>query len=114
MGTLATSIILTTSVTNQLLGTLSLFNLIATVLVAGLGLDYALFLSRPEGNSKNFQDTRHAVLACAFSTLAAFLVLAFSAVPVLRSIGTTVTIGVLISFLLARTGIQIATHSPDN
>jgi predicted exporter len=105
LGTLATSIILTIAVIQQILGALSLFSLIATVLVAGLGLDYGLFLSRQEKSGKNSRDTRHAVMTCAFSTLAAFSVLALSDIPVLKSIGMTVAIGVLISVTLARAGI---------
>jgi predicted exporter len=106
LGTLSSAILLTTGLTVQLLGTLSLFNLVATVLVAGLGLDYCLFLSRGEDNATDARDTRHAVHACVASTLAAFTVLALSAVPVLHSIGLTVGVGVSVNFLLARFGFR--------
>jgi predicted exporter len=106
LGTLATSLVLTTGLTAPLLGTLSLFNLVATVLVAGLGLDYCLFLSRRDSDAADARDTRHAVYACVASTLAAFTVLALSAVPVLHSIGLTVAVGVTVNFLLARFGLR--------
>ena len=107
LGTLSTAILLTTGLTAQLLGTLSLFNLVATVLVAGLGLDYCLFLSRRGSDAADARDTRHAVHACVASTLAAFTVLALSAVPVLHSIGLTVAVGVSVNFLLARLGLRV-------
>ena len=107
LGTLSTAILLTTGLTAQLLGSLSLFNLVATVLVAGLGLDYCLFLSRRGSDAADARDTRHAVHACVASTLAAFTVLALSAVPVLHSIGLTVAVGVSVNFLLARLGLRV-------
>jgi predicted exporter len=110
LGTLVTSIFLTIGIIHNILGPLSLFTLIATVLVAGLGLDYGLFMSRQEESYENLRDTRHAVMTCALSTLAAFSVLALSDIPVLKSIGMTVAIGVLISITLARAGIG-AKHS---
>jgi predicted exporter len=108
LGTLSTAILLTTGLTAQFLGTLSLFNLVATVLVAGLGLDYCLFLSRRNSDAADARDTRHAIHACVASTLAAFTVLAFSSVPVLHSIGLTVAVGVSVNYLLARFGLRSA------
>ena len=88
----------------MLMAQLSIFNLIALVLVAGLGLDYGLFMSRAEADSPQAQRTRHAVLVCMTSTLLAFLILATSAVPILASLGTTVAIGVCLNYLLTRLG----------
>jgi predicted exporter len=86
----------------QMLGiSLSLFHLIALVLAAGLGLDYALFFEHADADRAEQQRTLHAVLVCAASTLMVFALLATSTVPVLRSIGVTVTIGVASNFLLA-------------
>jgi predicted exporter len=83
-----------------------LFNLIAVVLVGGLGLDYALFFSRTEKGSVSVQNTRHAVTICYLSTFFAFAVLAVSSVPILHSIGVTVAVGVCINFALARLGLR--------
>jgi len=80
---------------------LSLFHLIALVLAAGLGLDYALFFEQVEHDPGEQRRTLHAVLVCAASTLMVFALLACSSLPVLRAIGVTVSIGVVSNFLLA-------------
>jgi len=80
---------------------LSLFHLIALVLAAGLGLDYALFFEHVEDNELDQRRTLHAILVCSASTFLVFLLLALSSLPVLRAIGTTVTLGVIFNFVLA-------------
>ena len=95
----------TLAVNLLLFDAISLFNLMAVVLVGGLGLDYLLFLSRvalPSDNS--IADSRHAILASVLSTAAGFAVLASSAVPILSGLGFTVLTGVLIAFGVARLG----------
>lgn len=77
---------------------LSLFHLIALLLVAGIGLDYALFFSR-EAEAAERAHTLHAILVCAGSTGAVFGMLALSDIPVLKAIGQTVVIGVVAAFL---------------
>jgi predicted exporter len=80
---------------------LTLFHLIALVLAAGLGLDYALFFEHAEDNPLEQGRTLHALLVCALSTLMVFALLSLSTLPVLRAIGVTVTIGVIANFVLA-------------
>ncbi|WP_257386488.1 MMPL family transporter [Tahibacter caeni] len=80
---------------------LSLFHLIALVLAAGLGLDYALFFEHVEDDELEQRRTLHAILVCSASTFLVFLLLALSSLPVLRAIGTTVTLGVAFNFVLA-------------
>lgn len=80
---------------------LSLFHLIALVLAAGLGLDYALFFEHAEGDEREQRRTLHAILVCSASTFLVFLLLALSSLPVLRAIGTTVTLGVVFNFVLS-------------
>ena len=80
---------------------LSLFHLVALVLAAGLGLDYALFFEHAEDDPREQCRTLHALLVCALSTLMVFALLCFSSIPVLRAIGITVTIGVVSNFVLA-------------
>ncbi|HSX58847.1 MAG TPA: MMPL family transporter [Tahibacter sp.] len=80
---------------------LSLFHLIALVLAAGLGLDYALFFEHVEDDEHEQRRTLHAILVCSASTFLVFLLLALSSLPVLRAIGTTVTLGVAFNFALA-------------
>jgi len=80
---------------------LSLFHLIALVLAAGLGLDYALFFEHVEDDEHEQRRTLHAILVCSASTFLVFLLLALSSLPVLRAIGATVTLGVVFNFVLA-------------
>ena len=80
---------------------LNLFHLIALVLAAGLGLDYALFFERAADDPLEQRRTLHGVLVCTLSTFMVFALLALSTIPVLRSIGITVSLGVVSNFLLA-------------
>lgn len=70
---------------------LTLFHLMALLLVAGVGLDYMIFryLSPPD-------EQRHvtrAIFACAVTTLLVFTILSFSSVPALHIMGITVVLG---------------------
>ncbi len=93
---------------------LSLFHLIALVLAAGLGLDYALFFEHAAGDPAEQRRTLHAVIVCSISTLLVFALLALSTLPVLRAIGLTVAAGVVSNFVLAllltRPSIRAATR----
>jgi predicted exporter len=80
---------------------LNLFHLIALVLAAGLGVDYALFFEAVEDDPAEQRRTLHAVLVCSLSTLLVFSALAASTLPVLRAIGVTVTLGIVSNFILA-------------
>ena len=80
---------------------LSLFNLVALLLVCGIGIDYGLFFSRQENDIKMRQRTFHALSTCAISTVSVFGILSLSAVPVLQDIGLTVWVGVLLSFVFS-------------
>ena len=80
---------------------LNLFHLVALILAAGLGLDYALFFDHA-GDSRDAQvRTLHAVIVCSLTTFLVFAVLASSSIPVLRAIGSTVALGVAGNFVLS-------------
>ena len=80
---------------------LTLFHLVSLILAAGLGLDYALFFEHA-GDSRDDQlRTLHAVIVCSLMTLLVFSLLALSSIPVLRAIGSTVALGVLLNFVLS-------------
>ena len=89
---------------------LSLFDLIALTLVAGLGLDYVLFYSRDRSGGDD-RATAEAVLICAISSLLVFGILSLSSIPVLQGIGTTVSAGVAAAYVLARFGRYANTGS---
>jgi predicted exporter len=81
---------------------LNLFHLIALVLAAGLGLDYGLFLERATHEPAAHRRALHAVTICATAACVVFAVLGSSTLPVLRSIGITVVLGVVSNFLLSQ------------
>jgi predicted exporter len=80
---------------------LNLFHLIALVLAAGLGVDYALFFEAVEDDPAEQRRTLHAVIVCSLSTLLVFAALAVSTLPVLRAIGVTVSLGIVSNFVFA-------------
>ncbi|MGV7220119.1 MAG: MMPL family transporter [Nitrospinales bacterium] len=79
----------------------SLFHLAASLLVLGLGLDYALFFNREEINPSDRLKTCHALLVCNLSTLSVFGALSFSTTPVLTAIGLTVALGSFLSLIFS-------------
>ena len=87
-------------------GQLTVIHLVALLLVMGLGLDYALFLSRTETGGER-RATDKAVLACAVSTILAFGLLAGSSIPVLKFLGLTVAAGSALSYGIAMVGSRL-------
>ena len=92
-------------------GQLTVIHLVALLLVAGLGLDYALFFSRRESAAER-KHTVRAVMACAISTTLAFAILATSSIPVLKFMGLTVATGSLASYLLAAASFRPVKRQP--
>ncbi len=90
---------------------LSLFHLTTLLLVIGLGLDYALFLNRPEGTPTERARTIFGLLVCSTTTILVFGVLAFSRIPVLHAIGVTAACGsfccLLFAGMMARQEIHV-------
>lgn len=84
-------------------GPLDLYQLTGLLLVAGIGLDYALFLGKGDRRAAG-----HAVFACMASTVAAFGVLAASLIPALNSLGSTVALGSAVCFTAAWLGSRDA------
>ena len=79
---------------------LTLFHILALLLIVGIGLDYSLFFDRRWTSSNDFQHRLHGIFISAASTLITFGILAFSDIPVLSALGQTVTFGVLGCFVL--------------
>ena len=78
------------------------FHMVALLLAAGVGMDYALFFGTTARQGEvEAERTLGAILNCTVTTLLTFGLLAFCATPVLRGIGLTVAVGVLSAFLLA-------------
>ena len=101
--TVTASLLATIATVTALQGSLTVIHLVALLLVLGLGLDYALFLSRSESRDGQ-RATDKGVFACAASTTLAFGVLAASSIPLLKFLGLTVATGSMISYLTAYLG----------
>jgi predicted exporter len=80
---------------------LSLFHLVALLLVVGVGVNYALFFERPEPDAQRRSRTALSLCVCGMTTLSAFGALAASALPVLHALGLTVSLGIVLAFALA-------------
>lgn len=97
------------------LGTrISVFHLVALLLVLGIGLNYALFLENAGATDAQRERTRQALALCVATTVITFGVLAFSSTPVLRAIGATVALGAVLSLALAAAWLgtpRVATRS---
>lgn len=80
---------------------LSIFHLVALLLVVGIGLNYALFFNRGDCPPDEWRRTELALAVCSLTTLSAFGALAFSVTPVLHAIGLTVSLGAVFSLLFS-------------
>jgi len=80
---------------------LTLFHLVAALLVVGVGSNYALFFERESLDEAERRATAFTVTVCAATTILVFALLAWSHVPVLRMIGSTVAIGASLSLLFS-------------
>jgi predicted exporter len=78
---------------------LTVFHLIAMLLVMGIGLNYSLFFDRPEADETARRRTLFSLLVTCATTVLAFGTLAGSSNPVLQAIGLTVTTGAAAAFL---------------
>lgn len=78
---------------------LQLFNLVALLLVLGMGVDYGIFLlAQP---ARQLRRPYLSVALAALSTLLAFGLLALSATPALQAFGLTMLFGITLAWLLA-------------
>jgi len=90
---------------------LNLFHWLALMLVLGVGANYAVFLR--EGCARHHTDIGGVwvgVLLSAATTLLSFGLLGTSAMPVLRSFGMTLALGIVIAVALAPLGMPLARH----
>ena len=77
----------------------SLFHILASLVVIGVGLDYGLFFSWKADVLEDRRRALHGITICAASTTIVFALLAMSSISVLRVIGLTVAIGTCLTFL---------------
>ncbi|WP_395061845.1 MMPL family transporter [Paraburkholderia silvatlantica] len=96
---------------------INLFNVLALMLVLGVGANYAVFLR--EGAMRASTDRGAVwtgVLLSAATTLLSFGMLGMSSMPALKSFGATLSLGIMVSVMLAPIGIpsRIPSGMPTN
>ncbi len=79
---------------------LNLFHILALLLVASIGVDYALFFPGFSAGKDNGPRGLRSVTLCCVTTVSVFAILSFSSLPILNAIGMTVAVGSVISYLL--------------
>lgn len=92
------ALVLTAGLLHAVGARLTVFHLIAILLVMGIGLNYSLFFDRPEEDPAARGRTLFSLFMNSATTVIAFGTLAWASSPVLHSIGLTVTIGALAAF----------------
>ena len=83
---------------------LTLFSVLALVLVLGISMDYVLFFVETR---TTYRSTILAVTLSAITTLLSFGLLALSSTPVVHFFGVTLLIGILSAFILAPSVIAV-------
>lgn len=79
---------------------ITIFNLLALLLVLGIGIDYTLFFAE-QRNSTESRNTFLAITLSAITTVLSFGLLALSETQAIHSFGVTVLAGIIVAWLLA-------------
>ena len=95
---MASALVITAAVLSLLGEKFSLFHILASLVVIGVGLDYGLFFSWKADISAERRRSLHGIAICAISTTIVFGLLACSSIAVLRVIGLTVALGTCLTF----------------
>ena len=80
---------------------LTILHLVGLLLIVAVGSNYALFFDRAAGAAGPSPRTLASMLFATLTTVAGFGLLAFSSVPVLQAIGTTVGPGAILALVFA-------------
>jgi len=110
---LACTVALTAAAMTLLYNHLTLFHLLALLLVVGVVSNYAMFCTPLPQAAADRAAILLSVLLCGASTFLAFVVLARSSAPVLAMIGSTVAVGVAVGVLASGVFAATATGRPD-
>ena len=111
---LAAAVIVTTAILLATGHGLSIFHLVALLLVIGVGSNYALFFDRDNFARGTPERTLASLVLCNICTIIGFGALGFSSTPVLAAIGSTVGYGALLSLLFAAILTPGPAISPGN
>jgi predicted exporter len=101
LGAVAAAILVTIALLTAGGARLSLLHLVALQLVAGVGLDYALFFARRQLDTEERARTLRTLVTCNAMTLLTFGALAACQTPIMRDIGVTVAIGAVLAMIFA-------------
>lgn len=80
---------------------LTIFHLVALLLVVGVGSNYTLFFDRENRGGGHSGRTATSLALCNLSTVIGFGLIGFATTPVLSAIGTTVALGAALSLIFA-------------
>jgi predicted exporter len=87
---------------------LNLFNVLALLLVLGVGINYAIFLIEgSQGGERRQAAAQLGVLLSALTTLLSFGLLGLSAMPALSGFGITLALGISLAVLLAPSALLL-------
>ena len=103
---LMAAVVVTAAILLALGVSLSIFHLVAFLLVIGVGSNYALFFDRQLTTDDSLAPIMLSLVVCNLSTVFGFGVLALSSMPVLKAIGGTVGIGAVLSLTFAAVYLQ--------
>src|SRR6185503_196108 len=92
-------------------GALTIFHLVGLLLVVAIGSNYSLFFDRQAMRGQDSERTLVSLALANLSTVVAFGLLAFSKVPVLQALGSTVAIGAALA--LACSAILMGRHAGE-
>ena len=90
---------------------LSVFHLVSLLLVLGIGVNYALFFNRDWREDAEHLRTAFSVLIACLTTVCAFGALIASETPILRSIGSTVALGAVLSLVFSAAWARVRSVS---
>ncbi|MCF6318916.1 MAG: hypothetical protein L3J83_06520 [Proteobacteria bacterium] len=92
---------LTSLLLSQMMGLhISLFSVLALLLILGMGLDYMVFLNEAK-TKKHRSHVSFALLLSSITTVLSFGLLSLSSVAVIKSFGFTVALGIIIILLIS-------------
>lgn len=88
------------AITSVMAISITIFNLLAVILVLGIGIDYTLFFAEQKQHNQN-QNTLLAITLSALTTVLSFGLLALSETQAIHGFGITVLSGIIVAWLLA-------------
>ncbi|MGH6624438.1 MAG: hypothetical protein ACREBN_10720, partial [Burkholderiaceae bacterium] len=117
MGPVLIALLLTAAVVRTIFGPLSVFHLVALMLVLGVITNYSLFVAVDQPRSALDEDHAHtmfSLMIASATTLAVFGALALSGIRVVAAVGQTVVVGIIVSLAwLALTRGSVARRTAD-